>query len=68
MSLRKERMTRYDAFCILTAHQRWRRALPPYDGVGCLPPCTPREITEAIEIALQYLNPNIEDNNGYSNR
>ena len=44
------------AIDILTEHNKWRRALPPYDS---LPPnqpvATPKEVGEAIDVAIETL-------------
>ena len=52
-------MTNQQALAILCEMQKWRRALPPYDGEEPKRmPYTPQEFGEAIDIAIEALNEN----------
>lgn len=48
-------MDKTEAIKILTEHNKWRRAVKPYDKVGVTPPYTPADIGKAIDFAISQL-------------
>jgi hypothetical protein len=49
-------MTNEQAFKILKEYQLWRRGIAPYDYGGDNMPFTPKEVGEAIDVAIKELS------------
>jgi hypothetical protein len=49
-------MTLDDCIKTLTEHNKWRRGEPPYDAMGVDLPCTPMQLGQAIEYAMERLH------------
>lgn len=44
------------AMDILTEHNKWRRGEPPYDTIPPVDHATPKEIGEAIDVAIEEMH------------